>query len=286
MPELPEVEVVKMGLESQVLGKVFQSIEVRMPKICVNPAAEVQDTLAGQAMTEVSRRAKYLLIHFETHVILVHLRMTGQVMVQLPDAELKTLPFTYYRRDTDTVDKHVHVILNFEDGSRILYRDIRQFGRLEMLAKAHIAQHKALQKLGVEPLGENFTLSHLKTLLQSKRQMKPLLLDQSKIAGLGNIYVDEALFQAGIKPRREARSLKAKEVKKLHEAIPQILRKAIAAGGTTLSDYMHVDGSKGKHQEELLVYGRTGQPCVTCGRELIRDIIAQRSTHYCGHCQK
>ena len=288
MPELPEVEVVKLGLEAQIVGKTFADLEVRQPKILVNSEAEVRGLLKDQTVTKISRRAKYILVYFERHLLLIHLRMTGQVIVRQAKDQgpLEPLPFTFERKALDQIDKHVHCLLQFTDGTLFLYRDVRRFGRLELVALEALPTHKGLSKLGVEPLEPEFTLTHFKSLLHSKRQIKPFLLDQTKVVGLGNIYVDEALFRAGIRPRRETCGLTSREIKKLHEAIPFVLNKAIAYGGTSLQDYLHVDGSKGTHQEELLVYGRTHQPCLTCGTELTRDVIAQRSTHYCQCCQK
>lgn len=289
MPELPEVEVVRQGLEAQLLGAEITGLEILTPQVVV-ASPEQQRELIGQRIEAVTRRAKYLIVHLSQDRLLIHLRMTGQVLVVPPESptELLPLPFTYYQRPVSSVtDKHTHGVFYFASGQRLAYRDIRKFGRVLVLNPAELDTWPALRKLGPEPLGPDFQLSDFRRRLGTTgRVIKAALLDQTLVAGLGNIYVDEALFVSGIHPERPANSLKPAESKRLFAAIPQVLNKGIAAGGTSLKDYLQPDGQRGEHQDMLLMYGRTGQLCLTCGTPLVKTVVAQRGTHYCPRCQR
>lgn len=290
MPELPEVEIVRRGLEAQLAGAVIETLEVRTPSVV--PASPAQlEALKGQALVGFERRAKYLILVLSRDRLLIHLRMTGQLLVIPPEAdgrELLPLPFTYYQRPIISLDdKHIHGVFHFAGGARLAYRDQRKFGRVEVLSPAELAASPSLNKLGPEPLTPQFTLKDFRArLARARRGIKAFLLDQSQVAGLGNIYVDEALFVSRIQPLREAASLKPAESKRLFEAIGFVLSKGIDAGGTSLKDYLHVDGSRGEHQDHLFVYGRGNAPCLTCGTQLIKTVVAQRGTHYCPSCQQ
>lgn len=289
MPELPEVEVVRQGLEAQLLGAEITGLEILTPQVVV-ASPEQQRDLIGQRIVAVTRRAKYLIVHLNQDRLLIHLRMTGQVLVVPPDGttELLPLPFTYYQRPVDSViDKHTHGVFHFASGQRLAYRDIRKFGRVLVLNPAELEAWPALRKLGPEPLEPDFQLSDFRRRLGATgRAIKAALLDQTLVAGLGNIYVDEALFVSGIHPERPANSLKSAESKRLFAAIPQVLNKGIAAGGTSLRDYLQPDGQRGEHQDMLLMYGRTGQLCFNCDTPLVKTVVAQRGTHYCPRCQR
>jgi len=289
MPELPEVEVVRQGLAAQLLGAEITHLQILTPKV-VQASPEQLEALRGQTIQAVERRAKYLIVVLSQDRLLIHLRMTGQLLVVPPEAsgKLWPLPFTYYQRPLGEMnDRHTHGLLHFTNGFRLAYRDVRKFGRVLVLTPTELAQWPGLLKLGSEPLGPDFRYSAFARVLQvSRRSIKALLLDQTQVAGLGNIYVDEALFVARVRPQRLANSLKPAEIKRLFQAIPAVLNKGIAAGGTSLKDYLHPDGQRGQHQEHLWVYGRTAQPCLQCGSELVRTVVAQRGTHYCAACQK
>lgn len=292
MPELPEVETVRSGLESMVVGATITDLKIFTPSVIVAHPYQI-DALRGQKIIACRRRGKYLIIDLSRDALLIHLRMTGQVLVKpvpvLADVQsLRPLPFTYYQRPLSHLpDKHTHGVFELADGRQLFYRDIRKFGRVHLLEKQELEHWPGLLKLGPEPLGKDFKLTDFrKRLQQSKRPIKALLLDQTQLAGLGNIYVDEALFVAGVLPGRAANSLKSTEVKALHQAIPQVLQKGIDAGGTSLKDYLQADGQQGSHQEHLFVYGRRNQPCWTCGAEIQKIVLAQRGTHFCAHCQK
>ncbi|HEY9839885.1 MAG TPA: bifunctional DNA-formamidopyrimidine glycosylase/DNA-(apurinic or apyrimidinic site) lyase [Candidatus Obscuribacterales bacterium] len=289
MPEMPEVEIVRRGLEAQLKGAEIARLEIRTPSVVI-ASPEQLDGLVGQKLEGFGRRAKYLILELSRDRILIHLRMTGQLLVVPPgraEQDLLPLPFTYYQRPLiGPDDKHVHGVFHFRDGTRLLYRDQRKFGRVQVLSPAELAASPGLARLGPEPLTPEFTLPDFRARLKkTQRPIKAFLLDQAQVAGLGNIYVDEALFVARIRPNRPASGLKPAENKRLFEAIPFVLQKGIDAGGTSLRDYLHPDGTRGEHQEHLYVYGRGGQPCLECGAELVKTVLAQRGTHYCPSCQ-
>lgn len=288
MPELPEVEVVRMGLEAQLSNARLCDLQIFTPTV-VPLSEEAQASLIGQHFRRFRRRGKYLIIDLDQGHLLIHLRMTGQVLIVPPHAEaLLPLPFTYYQRPlTGSIDKHTHGCFAFDNGMQMTYRDIRKFGRVEYLSAAELQASKSLNKLGPEPLSDAFKKSaFIRALKKTRRAIKAVLLDQRVVAGLGNIYVDEALFLAGIHPLHPAADLKPKACQKLFEAIPFVLQKGIDAGGTSLKDYLHPDGSRGSHQEHLFVYGRTGQNCQKCQTPLVKSVVAQRGTHYCPRCQQ
>jgi formamidopyrimidine-DNA glycosylase len=287
MPELPEVEVVRQGLEARLLERTITDVEVYTPSITLPDPANWPQRLKGQSVEALERRAKYLIIRLSKDCLLIHLRMTGQILLQEAQTEALVLPFTYYRRPVlDLPDKHTHLKLDFSKGIQLYFRDMRKFGRVELLAPAHLATHTSLLKLGVEPLGPDYTWPYFQNCLKGQRSIKAFLLDQTKVAGLGNIYVDEALFAAQIHPQRPTENIKPTEAKRLFAVIPEVLTQAIASGGTTLKDYLHPDGQGGEHKEALQVYGRNKMPCLCCGQILEKTVVAQRGTHYCAHCQK
>lgn len=281
MPELPEVEVVKRGLVQLRPQTPVLSTQVWTDKIVQGNLALLQ----GQVLEQVSRRAKYLILHFEKNDCLLHLRMTGQVILSQPNTHF-SLPFTYYQKPLETpVDKHTHLGVHFE-GLSLYYRDMRKFGRWEVLDKKELENHPSLVKLGIEPLTEAYQWPLFKrALLKSRRAIKALLLDQTVVSGLGNIYVDEALFRSGLHPLQSSATIPMAKMKRLFEVIPMALSEAIEAGGTTLKDYIHPDGTRGSHKENLLVYGRKGAPCYTCGHPIEKRVVAQRGTHFCAVCQ-
>lgn len=293
MPELPEVEVVRMGLEAQLTDACIAQIDIFTPKV-VPFSPEQHKALIGQRFRAFQRRGKYLIIDLDHAHLLIHLRMTGQVLIvppphpnQTPSIAHVPLPFTYYQRPlTSLFDKHTHTCFHFENAMQMTYRDVRKFGRVEYVSPEDLSVHPSLSKLGPEPLSADFTLKGFRQALhKTQRSLKAVLLDQRVVAGLGNIYVDEALFVAGLHPETPAAKAPAAAVKKLFEAIPFVLQKGIDAGGTSLKDYLHPDGSRGSHQEHLFVYGRSGKACQHCGTPLVKSVVAQRGTHHCPQCQ-
>lgn len=274
MPELPEVETVRRTLEQLVVGKTVERVSVHLPRIIREPvdveafAAVLQD----ETIRKIGRRGKYLLFHFDHWVMVSHLRMEGRYSV-LP----QSVP----------AEKHTHVVFHFTDGSDLRYRDVRQFGTMQLVRPKDVPVKTTVGKLGPEPLSQEFTVLWLQDQLTRRRaRLKPLLLDQSFIAGLGNIYVDEALFQARLHPERSASSLSRGEIRRLHAAIQKTIRKAIEAGGASVRSYVNGEGEMGMFQLQISVYGRQGEPCPVCGNPIQRIVVAGRGTHICGHCQR
>jgi len=271
MPELPEVEAVAQGLQASLVGRTIVGVEVRWARSVVPPDPDAfAQRLTGQAITGVGRRGKWVLIALSgDDTLLVHLRMTGRLIIEpaeLPD------------------DRHLRVLFSLDDGRWLYFFDMRKFGRLVLTPDPR----EMLGDLGPEPLADGFTAARLEEMLARRRgRVKPLLLDQRFLAGLGNIYADEALWRAGIHPLRPASTLTAAEARRLHRSIRSVLRAAIDRGGTTLSDsaYRQPDGRSGEFSGLLAVYGQEGQPCARCGAGIERIVVSQRGTHYCPGCQ-
>lgn len=318
MPELPEVETVRKGLEQLVVGKTIAKVEVLWPKIIEMPEVPLfRKLLEGQTIHAIDRRGKFLIFKMTDHDLISHLRMEGKyeffppyesnkTAIELGDTSLLVTDSDdrvrlseelaekenqerarQERVGSAPVTKHTHVIFLFTDGSQLQYRDVRKFGRMALVVKDGAPQYKGIRQLGPEPLAETFTLESFKTgLLRSKKAIKPLLLDQRLVTGLGNIYVDEALWQAKIHPEQPADTLNDKEIIRLRTAIIDVLARAVAAGGTTIRTYLNALGEAGKFQLSLNVYGQTGKPCPRCKTPIIKTKVAQRGTHLCPNCQK
>jgi len=274
MPELPEVETVRRTLIELVAGKKITSVTVKLPRIIQRPAEPeaFAAALEGRTIQTVERRGKFLRIILDDLVLVSHLRMEGRYGVFPSD---------------EPVELHTHVLFHFEDGTDLRYKDVRQFGTMHLFEPGTEFELKPLNKLGLEPLdNEAFTVDALRGLLGKKTGLiKPLLLNQEYVVGLGNIYVDEALFLAGIHPERTADSLKKAEWDLLHEAIISTLAKAVAAGGSSVKSYVNGQGEMGMFQHQLLVYGRKSEPCTKCGRLLEKTVVGGRGTHTCASCQ-
>lgn len=276
VPELPEVEAVRIGLEKLVLGRTIEVIDIYWPRI-IQTDKDLKAwalELKGQTIHQVQRRGKYLIFILDQVNLLSHLRMEGKYHFYLKE----DLP--------ETKDKHSHVIFTFTDGSQLHYHDVRKFGRMELVSMNGLKAYFQAKGLGPEPLTDDFRLDKFQAGLgQSQRQIKPLLLDQKLVVGLGNIYVDEALFRAGIHPVRQASSLSDSEVEALYQSIRQVLSEAVEQGGSTIRSYLNSLGEAGKFQQALQVYGRTGQACLQCGHPIEKIKVIQRGTHYCPQCQ-
>jgi formamidopyrimidine-DNA glycosylase len=279
MPELPEVETIRRVLSEKISGYRILSVAVNHPKpLGKQTVAELKTRLVGQKILGVERRAKFLLIRLEKGSLLVHLGMTGQMFAasrgQKAAPGLPALP-----------DKHTHLILELNRGRLLYFRDIRRFGRFHWLAADREKEY--LAHLGPEPLSGNFQVTGFqKALAGRSASIKALLLSQKVVAGLGNIYVDEALFRAGIAPQTRGGKLTRAQITRLHGAIREVLKEAIHYRGTTLSDYYDPESRRGGFQHRLKVYGREGEPCVTCGTPVAKAVLVQRGTHWCPKCQK
>jgi formamidopyrimidine-DNA glycosylase len=262
VPELPEVETVVRGLQNTIVGESIADLEIPWEKALV--ADDPYESIVGKSISQVRRRAKYIIIHFDIGALVVHLRMTGKLTPVFPE-------------------KHVTVILHFESGNSLYFQDTRKFGRMEYTDDPE----ELLAHIGPEPLSEQFTPQVFHKMLRSKnRLLKPLLLDQTFLAGLGNIYVDEALFQAGIQPLSIASSIPRDRSNRLHSAIQSILIDSIKAQGTTVLNFSHGDNQSGTYQAALQVYGRKDQPCLVCDTPITKIKVGQRGTHFCSECQK
>ena len=272
MPELPEVETVRRGLEKLILGKTIQSVEVREPKMIQMDLDAFRQDLLGQEIRSMRRRGKYLLFYLTDKVLISHLRMEGKYLFY-PDAVPER--------------KHAHVFFQMTDGGTLVYEDVRKFGTMELLRKDQLEAYFAARKLGPEPTEADFLLPPFAAALgRSKKPIKPYLLEQTLVVGLGNIYVDEALWRARIHPVRPAASLKPAEVRRLREQIIEVLQLGIEKRGSTIRTYRNALGEDGTMQDFLQVYGKTGQPCARCGSPIEKIKLGGRGTHLCPHCQK
>jgi len=276
MPELPEVETIVRQLQRQIVGKIITKVEIlRTDQWKLNQPEAVQQALKNQRIREVNRRAKFILIDMASGCqLIIHLRMTGK-LIWSPGK-----PF---------IDKFSRTIFYFTDGSSLQFNDTRALGSLIFLNCGE--EYPSLRKLGVEPLSDDWKLEELNSICQrSTLTMKDFLMDQNKIAGIGNIYANEILFRSGIHPQRRANTLSDDEIEKLYVMIPKILELAIEKMGTTLgnkvSDYRSVYNIEGEFQNVLTVYGREGQPCLKCGAPIIRIKQKDRSSYICDNCQK
>lgn len=282
MPELPEVENIAQGLRENILDREIVRFWVQTPIVLKGEGAKVAKSrrgflhsLTGQRITVVTRRAKRLILGLEQgQALVIQLGMTGKFLLQ--DSQTERL-------------KHTRLVLVLDSGPEVRFVDTRRFGRIWLfheLDPKHPDQ--TMSAAGMGPLGPDaptITLSEFKACLQSQRAIKTLLLDQSRIAGLGNIYVDESLFAAGIHPLCPACYLKPDEVKRLHQQVKAVLRRAIRAGGTTFSDYRNAYGDMGRFRKRLKVYGRDGKPCKSCHAPIEKYVVGGRGTHVCPSCQ-
>lgn len=274
MPELPEVETVRKTLKKLVINKTIVNITIYWPKIIKYPLEIEQfiDALKGETIIDVSRRGKFLIIYTGQYALVSHLRMEGR--------------YGLFSKE-DPFDKHTHVIFHFTDGTELRYRDVRKFGTMHLYKKGDEFLKPPLAKLGPEPFSEDFTVEYLSSKLRkTNRKIKPALLDQEILVGLGNIYVDEALFRSGIHPERIASSLVDEEISLLHKEITSTLREAVEKGGSTIRSYVNSQGEIGMFQLELYAYGRKGEPCKNCGREIVKTTVGGRGTHFCPNCQR
>lgn len=273
MPELPEVETVRRTLNQLIIGKTIERVQVGLRRIIQRPQdpEAFARQLEGRTFSAVERRGKFLRFVLNDCILVSHLRMEGR--------------YGLYDKNDD-VEKHTHVRFTLTDGSELRYRDVRQFGTMHLFKPGEEWENNPLKKLGVEPLSPSFTPELLQKLLQKKTtKIKSFLLNQEYVAGLGNIYVDEALFRAGLHPERIAGELNAEEIQALHEAIVTTLKEAIACGGSSIKSYVNGQGEMGMFQLRLNVYGKKAQPCPACNQPIERIVVGGRGTHFCPHCQ-
>ncbi|MEQ8355593.1 MAG: bifunctional DNA-formamidopyrimidine glycosylase/DNA-(apurinic or apyrimidinic site) lyase [Kiloniellaceae bacterium] len=278
MPELPEVETVVRGLRPKMEGRRLKQVELRRPDLRFPLPEDFARRLSGRRVERILRRAKYMQLHLDDgQVLLCHLGMSGRMTI------FETPPGA----SRPPLDRHDHVIFITEDGSEIRFNDARRFGFMDLVAAEALDAHPLLRDLGPEPLGNDFNGPNLAAALKGKRSpIKAALLDQRVVAGLGNIYVCEALFFAGLSPRRLAYTVQGGRAEKLATAVRSVLIRAIEAGGSSLRDYVQADGELGYFQHEWAVYGREGAVCKGCAAPLRRLVQSGRSTFYCSRCQR
>jgi formamidopyrimidine-DNA glycosylase len=270
VPELPEVETIARGLAAAIVGRRIERVEVRLAKIAqATPGLRFEQALAGERVEAVSRRGKYAVIELSSGRRLVtSLRMTGQLVVQ---------------REGDPEYPRAHIVLYLSEGVRLVFSDVRTFGRMRLVEPGEAWDHE----LGIEPLSPGFTQEAFMGMLAGRTTpIKALLLDQRRVAGIGNIYACEALWEARIRPSRPAKALTKPAIRRLYHAIVDVLRRAIEMRGTSVDDYVDADGLRGGFQNALSVYGRLGEPCERCGSPIVRTVLAQRGTWWCRSCQR
>lgn len=275
MPELPEVETVRKGLEQSIIGQKIIKIKVNRAKTIDNISVEKFKTeLEGEEFNEIKRKAKYLFLETKSgKIISVHLKMSGAFLVQKPETELP---------------KHTHVIFDLHGGKQLRFKDLRAFGRMGLYNNWKDACDKgAVPDLAPEPLEKEFTVSYFeKELKNFTSPIKAVLLDQKKVvSGIGNIYADESLFLSGIRPNRPANQINKKESAKLYHAIKKVISDSIEAGGTSIRDYVNAEGNLGDYALQLWVYGQKKKNCKICNTPIEYIRLAQRGTHFCPQCQ-
>jgi formamidopyrimidine-DNA glycosylase len=270
MPELPEVETLRLGLE-EIAGKKIMQVFRSEKKMRIDSSLDLQN-LVGANILKISRRARYLIFDFSNKKSLIlHLGMSGKVTMQLDFKQLK----------------HDHFACKFNDNSWLIFNDTRRFGFVDLIESKNITKHKMLAKLGCEPLGDDFNFTNLQPKLAHKNMnIKTAMMDNEIVVGVGNIYISESLFDAKILPTRQASSLKAAEIKKLITSIKKIIAQAIKMGGSSISDYVNAKGDLGYFQNSHKVYGRQGQNCLLCKNLIKKIVLNGRSSFYCPQCQK
>ena len=282
MPELPEVETVRRGLTPAMEGAVIAQADVNRPDLRWRFPVDMAARLTGARVERLRRRSKYILVELDTgETLLIHLGMSGRMLISGD-------PLGQFVHDHPAPEKHDHVVLHMDNGARITFNDPRRFGAMDLMATATAEHHKLLAVLGPETLGNKFNEAHLIAAFRGKNTpVKSALLDQRIVAGLGNIYVCEALFRCGISPTRKAGRIAARRTGALVPIIRQVLAEAIEAGGSSLRDFRQADGELGYFQHRFDVYGREGEPCRTegCARHVERIVQSGRSSFYCRSCQ-
>ncbi|MFT5703663.1 MAG: formamidopyrimidine-DNA glycosylase [Rickettsiales bacterium] len=273
MPELPEVETVCRGIKQRIIGKKIDLVQTSNKRLRL-PFPENLIDLEGKEIISVARRARYILIEISSNdILLIHLGMSGKLL--------------FHQEFPEILQKHDHFVMKFEDDSCLIYNDTRRFGLVDLVAIDKIDQHQMIKNLGVEPLSEEFNADHLREKLKGKKiNIKTAMMDNAVVVGVGNIYINESLFECKISPLKEAGKVGQEELEILVKNIKNILQKAIESGGSTLRDYVQLNGDVGSFQFDFKTYGRENEDCVSCNDKIIRIKQNGRSTFYCPTCQK
>jgi formamidopyrimidine-DNA glycosylase len=283
---LPEVETIRRDLESRILGKSIRGVTVRLPKMVKGSLEHFVETLQNTKVVALRRVGKLLQLELEKapFVLLIHLKMTGQLLYQNNDDFVAGgHPFPAFSEPLP--NKWTHIELEFDDGSHLYFNDLRQFGYWQIVTQNE--QHSINELYGIEPLTPNFTWENFLERMSKKRGvLKAVLLDQTFISGLGNIYADEVCFLSGVLPARRVESLSTEELSRLYESCLSIIEKAIEHRGTSFKDFRDTEGREGGYAKFLAVYGHENEPCPRCGTPIEKIKLAGRGTHFCPHCQK
>lgn len=284
MPELPEVETIVRDLDKKLKNKKISAITALDKKVFKLTKRQIE-LVCGKSVKAVKRRAKMLIIDLGADYLLIHLKMTGQLVLK-SGKRLTAGGHPIIGQGKNLPNKFTRVIFKFNDSSILYFNDVRRFGWIKLISAANF--NKLHQELGVEPLSQEFSLEFFKEILSRRKNttIKQALMDQKYISGIGNIYADESLFAARIKPMRRVKSLKPEEIKKLWQEIPKILRLAIKYRGTSFNDYVDASGETGNFVKYLKVYGRAGESCKVCGGIVKKMKLGGRGTHWCDKCQK
>lgn len=288
MPELPEVETIRRGLTGLV-GQTISDIKIDWPKSFPYPDAEIRSKVIGAKLESVERRAKVLIINLSNHhSLLVHLKMTGQMVWQKAGGKRLVGGHPSLSMVHALPDKSTRVIFEFKNGDKLFFNDQRKFGWIKLVPTEEVGKDPLISRLGPEPMSKDFTLEGFIKIIKRRPRspIKPLILDQSTVSGIGNIYADECLHLAKLHPTRLAGSLKPAEVKALHEAIKVIIKSGIDHGGSSISNYINIMGGKGDYLNFARVFRQQGKPCPVCSTEIQKIRVAGRGTHFCPTCQK
>lgn len=288
MPELPEVETIRAGLSRLIIGKQIAAVDFDAPKSFPNASNDVAAFMLNAKIVTIARRAKVLLIELSSkYSLVIHLKMTGQLVFQSPDVHFGA------GHPSDSLvgplpDKSTRVTIDFADGSQLFFNDQRKFGWMRLLPTMEIPQLDFFKKVGPEPLSDDFSWQTLKSRLTRRKNtnVKAAILDQSVVAGVGNIYADESLWGAKIHPMTMVRNLTDKDFKGLYKSLRAILRLSIEKGGSTDRHYVDAEGKRGSYLSFASVFRREGQPCPRCGTNIVKLRVAGRGTHICPHCQQ
>lgn len=273
MPELPEVETVKENLKKRLINTKINDVKVLYNNIIAYPDTNTfEKTLKNKKVKDITRRGKFIIFDLEDYYLLSHLRMEGKYFI---------------KNKNDQINKHEHVIFNLDNNQELRYMDTRKFGKMFLIQKENIDTIGPLKELGLEPFDKKLAPNYLKEKIKNKIiPIKTALLDQSIIAGIGNIYADEILFLSHVNPLKKSNTLKEKELNNIIKSTKEVLNKAIAKGGTTIHTYTSVDGIKGTYQDSLFVHNKEKELCKVCQTQIKKIKVGGRGTYYCPHCQK
>lgn len=287
MPELPEVETIRVGLSQRLIGQTIEAVEVLWSKNLT--IEQVNRYIAGQQIVGLDRRAKVLIIELSNgHSLLVHLKMTGQMVLVEESGQRYAGGHPTDSMAAKLPDKSTRIVFTFASGDKLFFNDQRKFGWIQVLPTAEVFGHALVGRLGPEPLSDDFTLAGFAAVLKRhpKAPIKAVILDQSTVSGVGNIYADESLHLARIHPATRSGDVSMAQVKRLHQAIRTIIAAGVEHGGTSFAHYVNALGGKGDYLDHARVFNQTGRPCPVCGTPIKKIRVAGRGTHFCPKCQK